>query len=100
MASKETIIKNIPVGKEHAISLTNLEQKIGNINSGTNNDTTRSEIRKIIKNSEAPIGSCKKGVYIPANESELQELIDKNQKMAKSYEQKANNIKKAYEDMK
>lgn len=97
MADKKTIIKNIPIGKAKAISMDELERKIGNIKTGTNNDTTRSEIRKIISDCDAPIGSCRNGVYIPANKDELQEIIDNNKRIADRYNQKALNIKKAYD---
>ena len=78
MATTQHIIAKLPIGKANAIKVPNLERSIGNLSIGTNNDITRSNVRKAILKDRIPIGSCSKsGYYIINSDAECQEVIDK-----------------------
>jgi hypothetical protein len=57
MATIKQIIAALPVGKANAVSVPQFEQSVGNLPKGTNNDTTRGEVKDAILQNGIPIGS-------------------------------------------
>lgn len=100
MASKEALLKAIPVGKENAISMAELERKVGNPAKGTNSDQTRREVGDLILEDKIPVITSKNGVWIADKESEIKEAIRRKERTIKAHEQKIRALKESCKKVK
>lgn len=101
MADKKSIINALPIGKENAIKMKDLEVKVGNPTKGTNNDITRNDIKKLIMEDKVPIGTCPggdhAGVWMIDSDEELKEVVERNEAIIKDYQEKNKALKEGWE---
>ncbi len=78
MATLQQIIDALPVGKTNAMKVSDFEQAIGNQPGGTNNDQTRGEVKRAIRDNEIPVGSSSHaGYWLIDSDAECQEIVDR-----------------------
>ena len=93
MASLQQIIAALPIGKQNAIKVPQIEQIIGNQPSGTNNDKTRNEVVNTIHSHDIPIGSSPNhGYWLIDSDSEYQEVVDRLNATIATYVAKRDSI--------
>ncbi|MFH2064215.1 MAG: hypothetical protein ABIK15_03320 [Pseudomonadota bacterium] len=98
MATLRQIIDALPIGKENAMKVSDFEQAIGNVPSGTNNDQTRREVKDAIDNNEIPIGSSPpRGYWLINSDEEFQEVIDGLNSIIETYTTKRDSITRGWE---
>lgn len=78
MATLQTIIAALPVGKNNAMNVPDFEQAIGNQPTGTNNDQTRREVKSAICDNDIPVGSSPPvGYWLIDSDAECQEIVNR-----------------------
>ena len=101
MASPQQIIAALPIGKQNAIKVAQIEQIIGNQPSGTNNDTTRNEVAGLIHSHDIPIGSNSHfGYWLIDSDAECQEVVGSLNSIISTYVEKRDAIIRGWQKRK
>jgi uncharacterized lipoprotein YmbA len=98
MASTQDIIRELPIGKGNAISANELERRIGNQPTGTNNDETRRDVSLAILEGKIPVGSSSSsGYWLINSDEECSEVTSAIQSTINSYQEKIRAIQQGWE---
>lgn len=98
MATPDQIIAALPIGKNNAMKVADIERRIGNQPSGSNNDRTRREVKRLVNHYNLPLGSSSaKGYWIINSEEELQKVLDGIEATIEKYKYKQNSLIEGWE---
>jgi len=86
-------------GKENAITVADMADKIGMYDDVVTNPRTRQLIREIIDDLSLPIGSCQQGYYLISNLAEYEEYSQNLFSRAISIQTRRKNLRKAFVEM-